>query len=109
MSRLTPTQGCCGLYELYQLGESSKDTLNDFIELFDQNFSGRGPLAFALFSDNEGSGRGKRLAEYITKYKLGTMEISAAKENKKSRRLLRVFIWSIDWEALRSWWVDIQD
>lgn len=59
--------------------------------------------AFVLFSDTARRGKGRRLAAYIKKNKLGTITATAQKINRNSGNKIQVWVWSIDYKALDRW------
>lgn len=101
--QIKPTAGCCGLYEIYELDDGSKNTLNGFVDVFNDVHLHNGLLTFALFTDNLDSHRGTRLAKYITKHALGIITATKGLTNPKSERQIMCWIWAIDWDALNKW------
>lgn len=104
--QLTPSQGCCALYELHGFSEeqpNSGDKLEYFLEIYDRSYVSRGELGFVLFTDNLVSTHGSRLAQYLKRKKLGNVIQTAPKKNPKSGRQVQCWIWDIDWKALRAW------
>lgn len=102
--QITPSQGCCALYEIHHLNmEGSPSTLREFVSVYDNSYASRGVLTFAYFTDNVGSGLGRRLAKYITDKGLGIITKTPQLTNPKTRRDVECWFWAIDWEALRAW------
>jgi hypothetical protein len=102
---LTPSQGCCALYELHGFDDElqSGHKVDEFLDLYDSHYAGRGQLCFVFFTDTLAKSSGRRLAAYIEKNQLGAIISTIPKTNPKSHRKVMCWIWDIDWKALRSW------
>lgn len=58
---------------------------------------------FLLFTEARQQGYGQKLADFIYEHKLGTITTSEVRQNKNSGNLIQVFLWGVDYEALKKW------
>lgn len=114
----------CGVAEFYNLYDSGTDPKNLVRDVWDYMGEAYLELPFVLFSDTSkltshhnfdywGKGRtkftkahkdkamGTVLAEYIKKRRLGTVTVTTNRKNPATGHTIKVWIWSINWSALR--------
>lgn len=97
---ITPSHGCCGMYEISSLNPTPVETLSLFIQQYRNVHANNGLLATAIFTDSVIRGRGTNLAAYILLHGLGHITESPIVYNPKSGNEMRIWIWLIDWAAL---------
>jgi hypothetical protein len=91
---------CCGILEITGLQDDSLHTILSFKENDEANDS---RYAFAIFSDVMGreGNKGKNLARYIRKHKLGKVRSSSPKRNFNTSSIIKMWIWEVNHEALQ--------
>ena len=108
---------CCGVRELYNLQRTPEETLQDIFYQRDANelmeatlrylnyigWLGRGEKfhPHVIFHDFDTRGYGLAFAEYIQNNLLGKILVTEARKNLNSGNMIRVFVWSPDYEACR--------
>lgn len=96
------TTSCCGLNEIYDVGDNSPErNLSDVGERFVES---KGYVPFYIFTDIADSNGGKNLAKYIKKHKLGRIIHSKAKRNPNSGNMLTVWVWETNKKNFIKWY-----
>lgn len=106
MAQLNPVSACCGVREISYLGvdddpKLSIRTLGEAI--YNTSRSHRFRHAFFTQANNpQAASRtyGEKFAAYITEHKLGKVVESDEQINPNSGNSLKVWIWTVDHEAL---------
>lgn len=102
MADLEDNFACCGLREINWLSEhrtpeSALFSLSGFALQKDRKWR------HAIFTQ-AGRGRyGDRLKAYILQHQLGSVVESPGEVNPNSGRVLKAFIWTINWTAVDAW------
>lgn len=89
---------CCGIAEASGLLPEGEESFHGICEAVLGCTYLRGPLL--IFSDIVARGRGKKLAAYIRRHKLGSLKESKAVLNRNSGNVIKVWIWQMDREAM---------
>ena len=92
------SQISCGVYQLYSLSDGAAAAVKSY-KSYARSLEGK---AFVIFSDSEYHGNGKALAKYIREKKLGRVAGSKPRVNPNTGRLIRVWVWAPDHEALKA-------
>lgn len=98
MASIARTEGCCGIRELYDLGET--DPVETISEVADAILNHNLDAAFYLFADNYANRNGHRLAAYIKEHKLGKLTVAPSTYNPNSRNSMRAWLWQINRAAI---------
>lgn len=110
--RVTRQIGCCGIREIdgLEYARDCKYALHEFLHRTKRNRLFR----FAIFSESNFTWNyhhgmtdyGQKLAAYIKQHKLGKVTKSNTAQNPNSGNNVTVWIWSVDWDALKKWAAD---
>lgn len=110
---------CCGIREIamIQTYRKAEDALKQFLEntaLREASYPGEPELhrrqdrfRYAIFSQASrrvvNSGYGFNFAELIEKENLGSLSSTDFHRNPNSRNMVKVWIWTIDWDAVNAY------
>lgn len=104
--RVTRQIGCCGIREIdgLQYTTSEKKAIQEFLHRTKRNRYFR----FVIFSQADGAwarvpNYGVKFAAFIETNKLGTLTMSNTAVNPNTGNKVTVWIWSVDWDALKKW------
>lgn len=107
---------CCGIKEISGIS-SRQDFTESFISFIgDHGFSPRdkkdkGFCRFLLFSQasrspNPVRGYGENFKKWILAHKFGKVSSTGGDvKNPNSGNYLKIYIWTVDWEAIRKWFL----
>jgi len=102
---------CCGIRELNGLSdaESSKEALLSFY--YNTSYIDADRFRYVIFSQalSYRCGRtpayGEKFASYLRNLRVGSVKIATTEDvkNPNSNNFLKVWIWTVDWDALKAW------
>lgn len=97
---------CCGLDEIDGLNSTPELTLKDICaDKYPSWEDDAMRHAFILFTDVWSRGRGRALAAYIKKHKLGiVIQTPHLRKNPNSGNRIRVWVWAPNENNLKAWW-----
>ena len=104
----TQWMACCGILEVMHLRESApKQTLIDICN-YDHHYNYEEELPklqhhpYVIFTDHIDMKYGKNFAKFIKKNRLGIITYSSkAKLNPNSGNNIRMWVWSVNWRAVK--------
>ncbi len=99
---------CCGIKEMAPI-QGDKQSHRILFEAGIDFFRNDNDAAFLYFSEAHDEGenpsiRGEKLATYITEKGLGNVFASERVDNPNSARLLKMWVWTVDVDAYKTWW-----
>ena len=92
---------CCGVKEIEYLSGTSRESLLESAE----DFFLDDRCAFIIFTDIQGSSKGRTLSRMIKKLKLGDVIVTRSKRNPNTNNLVTVWVWRVNQTAFKSWWL----
>ena len=107
---------CCGIKEISGIS-SRQDFTESFIQFIgEQGFypatkGDKGFCRFLLFSQasktpNPVRGYGERFQKWIRDHKFGKVTSTGGDvKNPNSGNYLKIYVWTVDWEAIRKWFL----
>lgn len=107
---------CCGIKEISGLS-SRQDFTNSFIDFirvqgfYPKEKSDKGFCKFLLFSQasrtpNPVTGYGERFQKWIRDHKFGKVTSTGGDvRNPNSGNYLKIYVWTVNWEAIRKWFL----
>jgi hypothetical protein len=107
-ARFDKSHVSCGVVEVHHLpDESPSATVFAIANHLYHKANGR-PAAFVVFSDvvDRKDSRGVGLADEITKMRCGGLFGSTKEVNPKTGHVIKLWVWTLDHEALRKWYTD---
>ena len=103
---------CCGIREIGNLQDTAspeaamKDFMNEIAphpSYCTGRIESRDKFRYAIFSATQRSRYGTNFASYITEHKLGELIETGYNKNPNSRRMLKIWVWTLDHVALKKW------
>ncbi len=94
---------CCGIREITGISRLTTTPKTVVEEIYYDRFVNNEHYAFVIFTDIENMARGKAIAEFIRKVKLGTITSTLTRVNPNTSHPLKVGIWGINSKAFKAW------
>ena len=99
MAQVDRIAGCCGIRSLWDI--QTEDPAEVIVEAWEEIDNEGLSAPFIMFADNTENRSGHRLARYIKKHKLGSINRTRPALNPNSDNMLVIWLWKIDEQAVR--------